>query len=133
MEHGIGIVHNPRDFTTIRLPRHRAKTIHFCSNLVSAVFFFSFFPSLCVFVKACPIFPDGNWKFDLYLISFPSCYLLLSHHAYRQDYQAHKGLGAFVRACVCMHECVCVHVCLLASVNPFCQVLVQPFLSKLPA
>lgn len=29
--------------------------------------------------------------------------------------------------------CVCVSVCMHASVNPFCQVLAQPFLSKLPA
>lgn len=28
---------------------------------------------------------------------------------------------------------VCVRVCMHASVNPFCQVLAQPFLSKLPA
>lgn len=30
-------------------------------------------------------------------------------------------------------EIVCVYVCVYASVNPFCQVLAQSFLSKLPA
>lgn len=39
----------------------------------------------------------------------------------------HKGLG--VLACVC----ACVHVRVPPPVNPFCQVSVQPFLSKLPA
>lgn len=44
-----------------------------------------------------------------------------SHHAHRQDRQPKKHWG--------LCECVCMH----ASVNPFCQVFAQPFLSKLPA
>lgn len=43
---------------------------------------------------------------------------------------AHKGLGVSAWVCVCTRG---VHGCALSSVNPFCQVSVQPFLSKLPA
>jgi len=53
--------------------------------------------------------------FTLVLASFYS-----PHHAHRKDRESWKVF-------------VCVFVCVRASVNPFCQVLAQPFLSKLPA
>lgn len=53
----------------------------------------------------------------IYHLSFFSPDFIFSHHALRQDRQPKKLV------CVCMH----------ASVNPFCQVLAQPILSKLPA
>lgn len=72
---------------------------------------------VCISVNVCPKFSDVNWKFDLsfifspyFIFFFPPC---------------PKKRSEFV--------CVCARVCMRASVNPFCQVLAQPFLSKLPA
>lgn len=53
---------------------------------------------------------------------FPTSSFFSPHYAYRQHRQPSKAF-----------EFVCVWVCMHASVNPFCQVLAQPFLSKLPA
>lgn len=107
-------MYNPRDFATITLPRRPTQTTHFCSNLVWA---WPFLLSVPVCGDLCKLLCcSRELLFNLGFSFLPSSHV--SHHAHRQDRQPWKAF-------VCM--------CVRASVNPFCQVLAQAFLSKLPA
>lgn len=90
----------------------KKKHTHFTVNLVQ-VFPFLF----CLSVSAN--LQKLMWSFICFFFLF--CYFPLesfaSHHAHRQDRQPAKHLCVFLRA----------------SVNPFCQVSAELFLSKLPA
>lgn len=114
-------MYNPRDFATIRLPRHGAGTTHFSRNLVSTVpLSCSLF--LCVSVNVRSKFSEV-WFIVETTPPPPSLHFFPTMPTGKTD--SPKS----VWACVCAFA----HVCVWASVNPFCQALAQSFLSKLPA
>lgn len=115
-EHGNGTVYNPQDFSTIRLPRLHAGPSHFCSNLVWTVpFFFPLSLRLCV-----PNSQMLTWS----LIYLPSASYFPTMPTGKTG-STKKHLSMYVCEYVLLKE--------WGSVNPFCQFLAQPFLSKLPA